>query len=248
MARNARFASPRIEICQWCVTFLIDHPVNPTMIHRRIEEILDSYLSRQPRFRSPSYYEVESAVKLQLKYPSFSNGLLMSLFDRERKRNIVRAVETKTLEIISENNKRIEAQKANEKQFLYDQIMNTRLGPRVISYFNTRTGAEGYSDLVPPKLVKYYNAFRFGLIAGEDKVLRPNDDEWVTLRRSILQQDGFMCRVCGACEGERHVHHIIPLSKYGTNEPNNLITLCYKCHVKQHPDFTISKRMGRIGA
>ena len=31
-----------------------------------------------------------------------------------------------------------------------------------------------------------------------------------------------------------HVHHIIQLQNFGTNDPSNLITLCEKCHTKLH--------------
>jgi 5-methylcytosine-specific restriction endonuclease McrA len=31
-----------------------------------------------------------------------------------------------------------------------------------------------------------------------------------------------------------HVHHIIQLQNFGTNDPSNLITLCKKCHTELH--------------
>lgn len=33
-----------------------------------------------------------------------------------------------------------------------------------------------------------------------------------------------------------HVHHIIQLKNFGTNDPCNLITLCKKCHTKLHAE------------
>ena len=39
-----------------------------------------------------------------------------------------------------------------------------------------------------------------------------------------------------------HVHHIIPLSKLGTNEDANLVTLCYQCHNRQHKGFRVTRQ------
>lgn len=54
------------------------------------------------------------------------------------------------------------------------------------------------------------------------------------LRMQVLQQDNFRCRICGASadEGARlEVDHIVPVSRGGTNDRNNLQTLCEKCNV-----------------
>lgn len=61
----------------------------------------------------------------------------------------------------------------------------------------------------------------------------------------ILYRDNFTCRDCGkflAYKNEHgvyipidegaEVHHIIPVSKGGGDEPSNLTTLCSECHKK----------------
>lgn len=53
---------------------------------------------------------------------------------------------------------------------------------------------------------------------------------WRSLRRSILERDGYRCRNCGRRRGELHVHHVVPLSNGGANVPGNLIVLCRGCH------------------
>lgn len=65
----------------------------------------------------------------------------------------------------------------------------------------------------------------------------------------ILYRDNFSCQDCGefhalkifktgihvpASDGELEIHHILPVSKGGGDEPTNLITLCKKCHKKRH--------------
>jgi HNH endonuclease/Homing endonuclease associated repeat len=57
----------------------------------------------------------------------------------------------------------------------------------------------------------------------------------VKLRFTVFQTDSFRCRSCGASpaktpEIELHVDHIIPWSKGGETEIQNLQTLCSKCN------------------
>ena len=59
-------------------------------------------------------------------------------------------------------------------------------------------------------------------------------DNWQELRQQALEQDNYKCGNCGSTRN-LHVHHIVPLSKGGSNEPGNLRTLCRTCHTKLHP-------------
>ena len=55
-----------------------------------------------------------------------------------------------------------------------------------------------------------------------------------SLRYNILRRDGFRCQLCGATaqDGAKlHVDHIIPISKGGKTEWNNLRTLCDRCNI-----------------
>lgn len=45
----------------------------------------------------------------------------------------------------------------------------------------------------------------------------------------IFARDGNMCRLCFSTF-DLDAHHIIPPSKGGTNEEDNGVTLCTKCH------------------
>lgn len=54
-----------------------------------------------------------------------------------------------------------------------------------------------------------------------------------SLRYDILRRDGFRCQICGATakDGVKlHIDHIIPVSKGGKTEPQNLRTLCDRCN------------------
>ena len=54
-------------------------------------------------------------------------------------------------------------------------------------------------------------------------------------RREVLSRDRHQCQAPG-CHRTRflEVHHLTPRTKGGTNDPNNLVTLCSACHRLSH--------------
>jgi hypothetical protein len=50
----------------------------------------------------------------------------------------------------------------------------------------------------------------------------------------VRARDNYTCQICGKKAADIEVHHIIPRSQGGTNKPDNLITLCSKCHKHLH--------------
>ncbi len=61
-------------------------------------------------------------------------------------------------------------------------------------------------------------------------------EDWISIRNNVLERDNFECQEFNAyCSDTLHVHHIIPLSKGGTNAIDNLITLCEYHHSLKHP-------------
>ena len=57
-------------------------------------------------------------------------------------------------------------------------------------------------------------------------------------RKIVLVLDNYLCRECGSKEN-LHVHHIKERCKGGTNDINNLITLCNDCHKEKHKDENV---------
>lgn len=54
-----------------------------------------------------------------------------------------------------------------------------------------------------------------------------------TLRFKIMQRDQFRCKYCGATTDDNaklEIDHIVPVSKGGDNDPENLQTLCFECN------------------
>src|SRR5262249_33351376 len=53
---------------------------------------------------------------------------------------------------------------------------------------------------------------------------------WIERRREVLARDGGRCVRCGTNTGLLDAHHIIARRHGGTDELDNLITLCKVCH------------------
>lgn len=64
--------------------------------------------------------------------------------------------------------------------------------------------------------------------------------DWSYRREKIKNRDSYICLHCGYPMGFKrstrklHVHHKIPISKGGTHDSSNLITLCSRCHYNTH--------------
>ena len=55
-----------------------------------------------------------------------------------------------------------------------------------------------------------------------------------SLRYDVLKRDGFRCQICGATarDGVKlHVDHVVPVSRRGQTEHNNLRCLCDRCNL-----------------
>src|SRR5262245_3062293 len=53
-----------------------------------------------------------------------------------------------------------------------------------------------------------------------------NTKQWQHIRALVKERDGHQCRVCATLEGLQ-VHHV---QRGGPSTPDNLITLCSRCH------------------
>jgi len=57
------------------------------------------------------------------------------------------------------------------------------------------------------------------------------------VRREVYLRDGYACALCDSRETIQ-IHHYVPRSRGGTNDPMNLITLCWECHNAVHGGYT----------
>ncbi len=69
-------------------------------------------------------------------------------------------------------------------------------------------------------------------------------EDWGMRRQYIAHKYNCICQECGK-KGFLgfHVHHILALSKGGTNSLENLTYLCERCHENKHPHMIVAREL-----
>lgn len=81
---------------------------------------------------------------------------------------------------------------------------------------------------------------------ANDRQERTRGRRWMALKEYVLREQP-VCAVC-KCRPATEVDHILPISKGGTDERDNLQGLCYGCHdEKTREDLGIKKKAQKIG-
>lgn len=52
-----------------------------------------------------------------------------------------------------------------------------------------------------------------------------------SIRKLVVERDNSCCRLCGQHQDHPHLHHIVYRSQLGRHTVDNLISLCFKCHM-----------------
>ena len=73
---------------------------------------------------------------------------------------------------------------------------------------------------------------------------RPSERDCLALKAHILQRDGFMCVYCGYAGEAMCADHVVPLSRGGSNHPDNLVACCLPCNSSKS-DRLLSEWRGR---
>lgn len=81
---------------------------------------------------------------------------------------------------------------------------------------------------------------------GLDGRVRLSGDEWALLRAVVFERDDYTCRYCGERGGRLECDHVVPVSRGGTNEMDNLVTACLPCN-RSKRDKLLSEWRGRNG-
>lgn len=84
---------------------------------------------------------------------------------------------------------------------------------------------------------------RWGYLGPQTPRLK--DDEWWPLRNEILERDKYTCAYCGTDDAQWAVDHVIPLSRGGSNERENLVACCQPCNSSKQ-DKLLSEWNGRL--
>jgi 5-methylcytosine-specific restriction enzyme A len=93
----------------------------------------------------------------------------------------------------------------------------------------TTTDPDGYCDAHKGESWNRYTA-------GKSRQQRGYGTEWDKLRPLILKRDKYQCQECrrnGRYVPANNVDHVIPKAQGGTDNPDNLQTLCDACHASK---------------
>lgn len=122
---------------------------------------------------------------------------------------------------------------AHDEEFAYLQKRLDQIEEITDRNFDSWLKRRINAPTMPSKEIRYLRAHRKGLISFEAAFF-PRPSSWDEKASAIRIRDKLSCAVCGARNIELHVHHIIHLSRNGTNRRVNLVTLCFSCHQEQH--------------
>ncbi len=75
----------------------------------------------------------------------------------------------------------------------------------------------------------------------DSKRLEKRDVKYlIKLRKEIYIRDNYTCNYCKTTGGRLEIDHIVPYSKGGSNDINNLTTACRKCN-RQKKDKSVEE-------
>ena len=264
--RKLRFQTVRLSICQWCVTelsFSLDSPAD-VLIHARESFIakrsmeFESNVSSTVSQSIPApIYPIEALSRTEniaLKNVRSKENFLIANYrtlvdDRARvaqavveENTIRRAIQVRfarELELYAKRSAELSASQNTRLEILKFEF-ESGVQADMVRYLGFRLGT-GHTKLKATRLLR---ANSLGILSTEKIYARRLESSVARdTNATIRRQDGSKCVVCrkGGAGIVLHVHHIIPLSQFGTNHENNLATLCYSCHCKQHPEIDMSK-------
>lgn len=59
---------------------------------------------------------------------------------------------------------------------------------------------------------------------------RPPAHEWRRLREAVFARDDYTCAYCGQRGGRLECDHVVPVSRGGSHDEDNLTTACFTCN------------------
>lgn len=73
--------------------------------------------------------------------------------------------------------------------------------------------------------------------------LRPSAEVWAKIRSRIFERDDYTCQYCGVRGVKLECDHVVPVSRGGSNDDDNLKTACRDCN-RSKRDKLIDEWMG----
>ena len=123
-----------------------------------------------------------------------------------------------------------------------NSIRKDRYAPTLISKFNSHMKEINFIKSILPISTINLELAKFDNHALSNPLVKNN--KWMyqkglkfgfaNTKAFVLNRDKYTCQHCKTKQGILEIHHIIFRSNGGSNEPDNLITLCRKCHRDLH--------------
>lgn len=66
--------------------------------------------------------------------------------------------------------------------------------------------------------------------AGIFEPTRPSAADWSVIRERIFARDNYTCTYCSARGVRLECDHVVPVSRGGSHEDDNLATACFECN------------------
>lgn len=71
---------------------------------------------------------------------------------------------------------------------------------------------------------------RWQPLVWQEKSDRPPAHKWRVIRERIFARDDYTCRYCDARGGRLECDHVMPVSRGGPHDDDNLTTACFYCN------------------
>jgi hypothetical protein len=69
---------------------------------------------------------------------------------------------------------------------------------------------------------------------------------YANAREYVLQRDKYTCQYCKKGKRELRAHHVIWRTENGADVPENLVTLCRKCHKRVHDNKDVNAQLVKL--
>ena len=118
----------------------------------------------------------------------------------------------------------------NNKNFMFEFIAEDKI--YIKNFIEFQYGKLSYNCKPHLPIIKLLNKYGIEFETKDENNLTIKQTRkrlTETAKKNIFNRDKYECQYCGSHD-DLEIDHIIPLSKGGTNEDDNLLTACHRCN------------------